>query len=89
VTAGTLPTTYTDGVVSVTVPVGPPLQMNRDGSLLYLRWSTTPPGFVLESANAVSGATWTAVPGVVDLGDQKLAVVSMTGPQKYFRLKKP
>ncbi|MEY2408077.1 MAG: peptidyl-prolyl cis-trans isomerase, partial [Verrucomicrobiota bacterium] len=87
--AVTIATSYTSGMVNVTPPPGPPLTATRVGTSFFITWPSIATGFELESATALDSPTWTLVPGVVDLGAQKLSINAMTGASKYFRLRKP
>lgn len=87
--ANTLATMYSAGTVTVALPPGPPLQYTRTGNSLYITWPTSPAGFELESSASIVGPTWTPVSGVINLGSQKLAIVSIEGDRRFFRLKQP
>ena len=89
VTANPLPTDYTAGIVNVTPPPGPPLRVTRSGNSLFITWPSSATGFELEATQGALGTTWNLVPGVIDLGEQKLAVLSVGNSERYFRLKKP
>jgi hypothetical protein len=89
VLANPLSATYTPGTVTVTLPSGPPLQLTRSGDTLFIRWPSSATGFALEATAGPLGTAWSPVTGVVDFGDQKLAVIVMSGTERYFRLKKP
>jgi hypothetical protein len=86
--AQALSTTYTSGTVSVTPPPGPPLRLTRSGNMLFITWPSTPTGFALEATTGGLGTAWNLVSGVIDLGDEKQAIVTMSETEKYFRLKK-
>jgi len=87
--ARVLPTSYSSGTVKVTPPPGPPLHFTHSGESLYITWASSAAGFVLESAATLSGSAWNPVPGVIDVGDQKLSILSLSGTERYFRLRKP
>jgi hypothetical protein len=89
VAANPLPTDYTAGTVSVTPPPGPPLRVTRSGNSLFITWPSSATGFELEATEGGFSTAWGLVPGVIDLGEQKLAVVSIGNRERYFRLKKP
>jgi len=90
VAANPLSTEYTAGTVSVTPPPGPPLRITRTGNSLYITWLTSgSTGFELEATAGALGTAWSRVDGVIDLGEQKLAIVPFGGSERYFRLKKP
>lgn len=90
VLANSLVTTYTPATVSVVPPPGPPLHISRNGNSVFITWPTSgAAGFNLEATDDPLGMAWSAVPGVIDLGEQKLAIISISGSKRYFRLKKP
>jgi hypothetical protein len=74
------------------VRVPPPaLQAALNGGKLVVSWSTTSPGFLLESSPLLGGnATWSAVtaPVVVAGGVSKVSV-AIAGRAQYFRLRSP
>jgi hypothetical protein len=88
--ANPLATMYASGTVSVTPPPGPPLHIDRSGPSLAITWPTSnAAGFELEATAGALGTAWSKVPGVIDLGGTKLAIVTISGGEQYFRLKKP
>ena len=88
--ANPLATTYTPATVSVIPPPGPPMHISRNGNFVFITWPTSgAAAFELEATAGPLGTAWTAVPGVIDLGEQKLAIVAIGGTERYFRLKKP
>jgi hypothetical protein len=89
VAANALATDYTPGTVSVTLPPGPPLRVTRTGNSLFITWPSSATGFELEGTAGALGTDWSLVPGVIDLGEQKLAIVAIGSGERYFRLKKP
>jgi hypothetical protein len=89
VAANPLFTDYTAGTVSVTPPPGPPLRVTRSGNSLFITWPSSATGFELEATEGALGTPWNKVAGVIELGEQKLAIVSIGGRERYFRLKKP
>jgi hypothetical protein len=89
VAANALPTVYTTGSVTVTSPPGPPLAVIRSGNSLLISWPSSASGFQLEGTEGGFGTPWSLVPGVIDLGEQKLAIVAISGNERYFRLRKP
>jgi hypothetical protein len=89
VAANPLPTEYTAGAVSVTPPPGPPLRVTRSGNSLFITWPSSATGFELEGTEGGFGSAWVIVPGVIDLGEQKLAIIPIGSGERYFRLKKP
>jgi hypothetical protein len=88
-TANPLATEYTAGTVSITPPPGPPLRVTRTDNSLFITWPSSATGFELEGTIGALGTAWSAVPGVIDLGEQKLAIVPIGTTERYFRLKKP
>jgi hypothetical protein len=84
--ANSLPTAYAAGMVSVTAPPGPPLRLTPAGNTVLITWPSSATGFELETTAGPLGTAWSPVPGVFPLGDQKAAVVTITGSGKYFRL---
>ena len=82
-------TDYSAGLVSVTLPPGPPLRVTRSGNSIYITWPTSAAGFELEATVGAFGTAWSVVPGVIVLGEQKLAIINTGGHERYFRLKKP
>jgi len=89
VAANALATEYTSGTVSVTPPPGPPLRVTRTGNSLFITWPSSATGFELEGTAGALGTAWGLVPGVIALGEQKLAIVAIGPGERYFRLKKP
>jgi len=87
--ARALITTYASGTVSVTLPLGPPLRLTRSGNTLFITWPSSASGFDLEATAGALDTAWSTVPGVIDLGEQKLAIVPISGGERFFRLKKP
>ena len=89
VAANPLPSEYTAGTVTVTPPPGPPLRITRRDNSLFITWSSSAAGFELEAAEGTLGTAWSLVPGVFEIGEQKLAIVTLGGRERYFRLRKP
>ena len=89
VSANPLPTDYSAGIVSVTPPPGPPLHVTRSGNSIFITWPSSAAGFQLEATEGGFGTAWGLVPGVIEIGEQKLAIVNTGGHERYFRLKKP
>jgi hypothetical protein len=87
--ANPLPTDYTVGSISITPPPGPSLRVTRTGNSLFVTWPSSATGFELEGTLSALGTAWSAVPGVIDLGEQKLAIVPIGSGERFFRLKKP
>ncbi len=72
------------------VPVSVGLKIERTASGLVLSWPASFSGFVLETADAISSPTWTAVtPSSVLNNDQNFVPVEVGGSSKYFRLRNP
>jgi hypothetical protein len=89
VAANPLPTDYSAGIVSVTPPPGPPLLVTRSDNSLFITWPSSATGFELEATEGSLGTAWSLVPGVIQIGELKLAIVNTGGHERYFRLKKP
>jgi hypothetical protein len=71
-------------VLTVEPPPAPPaLTFALDGDSLTIAWPADATGYVLESAAAVSGGSWTPVPNVTG----NSATVATTGLSQYFRLR--
>ena len=70
-------------------PQGPRLNFIHTADTLILSWSASATEFELETATSELGALWSPVAGVIVVGDQKISAVSLTGGQKFFRLRKP
>ena len=87
--ANPLLTDYSAGLVSVTLPPGPPLRVTRSGNSLFITWPSSAAGYELEATEGALGTAWSVVPGVIALGEQKLAIINTGGHERYFRLKKP
>jgi hypothetical protein len=56
---------------------------------VFITWPSSASGFELEATAAGLGTAWSPVSGVIDLVEQKLAIVPITGSERYFRLRKP
>ena len=52
-------------------------------------WPSSAKGFELEATAGALDTAWSPVPGIIDLGEQQLAIVNVTGTQQHFRLRKP
>jgi hypothetical protein len=87
VAANPLPADYSAGIVSVTLPPGPPLRVTRSGNSLLITWPSSAAGFELEVTEGPLGTAWSLVPGVIELGE--LAIINTGSHERYFRLKKP
>ena len=88
VLASPMTASYVPATVTITPPPGPPIVASRSGNTLYLAWPSSATGFELEGSDGALGTSWTGIPAFT-LGDQRIAIVSITGGQRYFRLKKP
>jgi subtilisin family serine protease len=82
---------YPGGVfVNVTNGVAlPTLQIIRAGNQVLLSWPTNASGFVLRSAQNLSGGGWGSVagaPGVI--GSRFYLTNTITGPARFYRLQK-
>lgn len=87
--ANDLNTDYTPGTVSVTPPPGPPLQLTRTGATMLFFCPSSATGFELEGTVGALGTSWLPISSF-SLGDQqKGAFVTITGGERYFRLKHP
>ncbi len=80
-------TSYANGTVSVTPLPGPQLQFLRSGNLLFISWPSSAAGFALEASAGPLGSPWSLVSGIIDLGEQKMAIVTIADGEKYFRLR--
>jgi hypothetical protein len=68
----------------------PSLGMSRSGNIAVYMWPVGYPGFVLETSGSLAPATWVAVPNSpVQVGDQYLLPLHMTGASGYYRLRFP
>ncbi len=86
--ANSLATDYAGATVSITEPAGPPLTITHSGDSILVTWTTNSAGFVLQATEGRIGSEWQSVAGVITFGDQKLAVVSAAGKERFFRLKR-
>jgi hypothetical protein len=68
-----------------TVVLPPRLQISQTAGTVTLSWGADFTGWILESAPALSGSSWTSVPGVA--GNSH--TVPSEGGQSYFRLRQP
>ncbi len=64
-------------------PTPPSLSIARTGNNITLSWPTLVTGFTLESAPAVTGPTWSPVPGVVN----NSVTVPISPGNQFYRLK--
>jgi hypothetical protein len=86
--ARALTTAYNSGTVSVTPQPGQPLRVTRSGNSILITWPSSAIGYELEGTTGTLGTTWVPVPGVIDLVEQKLVIVTISGSQRFFRLRK-
>ena len=86
--ANSLATDYAGAIITITEPAGPPLSITRSGDSILVTWTTNSAGFVLEATEGRIGSAWQSVAGVITFGDQKLAIVSAAGKERFFRLKR-
>ena len=61
----------------------PTVSITRTGNSVTLSWPTSYTGFTLESASAVTGASWSPVPGVVN----NSVTVPIAPGNQFYRLK--
>ncbi len=65
----------------------PQLVMLHSGNIALYIWPIGYPGFVLETSSSLSPAAWVVVPyAPIQLGDQYLLPVDMTGTNGFYRL---
>jgi hypothetical protein len=68
----------------------PQLGMLRSNSVAYFMWPVGYSGFVLETSYNLSPGTWIVVPyAPIQIGDQYLLPLSMTGTNGFYRLRFP
>jgi hypothetical protein len=66
----------------------PGLGMTRFGNILLMQWPAVSPSFVLETSGSLSPAAWVPVPYVpIQVGDQYLVPLDMTGTNGFYRLR--
>lgn len=63
----------------------PKLAVSRAGNSVVIDWPAGLPGYVLESADAVSGSPWSPVAGVANNN----VTVTIGGANRFYRLRKP
>jgi hypothetical protein len=74
-------------VVSVTPPT---LAIGLSGGSVVLSWATNgASGFQLEATTSLSSASWTGAGSATTIGDRNYVTNSLTGSEKFYRLKKP
>ena len=86
--ANVLNTDYSPGTLNVILPPGPAVQFTKSGNTLVFSWPASATGFELEGTAGALGTQWSLISSF-PFGDQKLAVVPISGDQRFFRLKKP
>jgi hypothetical protein len=65
----------------------PRLGMLRSGNIALYMWPVGYSGFVLETSGSLSPATWVVVPySPIQIGDQYLLPLDMTGTNGFYRL---
>jgi hypothetical protein len=68
----------------------PWLGMLRSGNIALYMWPVGYPGFVLETSGNLSPATWVVVPySPIQIGDQYLLPLNMSGTNGFYRLRFP
>jgi hypothetical protein len=75
---------------SINVFNPPDLGMLRSGNIAMFVWPVRYSGFVLETSGRLSPASWNAVPYTpLQIGDQFLLPLDMTGTNRFYRLRFP
>jgi uncharacterized repeat protein (TIGR01451 family) len=68
----------------------PRLGMLHSGNIALFMWPVSYSGFVLETSGNLSPATWVVVPySPIQIGDQYLLPLDMTGTNGFYRLRFP
>ena len=68
----------------------PSLEMLHSGSIALFLWPVGYSGFVLETSDSLSPATWVTIPyAPFQIGDQYLMPLEMTGTNGFYRLRFP
>ena len=68
----------------------PNLEMLRSGNIALYMWPVGYPGFVLETSGNLSPATWVVIPySPIQIGDQYVLPLDMTGTNGFYRLRFP
>ena len=68
----------------------PSLEMLHSGSIALFLWPAGYSGFVLETSDSLSPATWVSIPyAPFQIGDQCLMPLEMTGTNGFYRLRFP
>ena len=66
----------------------PSLEMLHSGNIALYLWPVGYPGFMLEASGSLAPATWVVVPySPIQIGDQYLLPLNMTGTNGYYRLR--
>jgi len=78
-----------DVFVSKLSTIAPGLSISTSGTNALLRWSALAEGFVLQSANDLTSATWIDEPAATNVVASEITVVlPVTNSPRFFRLKK-
>lgn len=72
-------------VLDVVVETPPTLQAARSGNQLQISWPADATGYTLQTSPSLTGASWTAVPGVVN---NSVSVPISTTANAFYRLTK-
>ena len=65
----------------------PGLEMLRSGNIALFMWPVSYSGFVLETSGSLSPATWVVLPySPIQIGDQNLLPLDMSGTNGFYRL---
>ena len=68
----------------------PSLEMLHSGNIALYMWPVGYSGFVLETSDSLSPATWVSIPyAPFQIGDQYLLPLEMTGTNGFYRLRFP
>jgi len=79
-----------NAVLTVVPPPGPTIQLALSGNVLLFFWPASSQGFVLETSPSLSPATWVPVPNPpIQIGDQYVVPVNLSGPMGFYRLRHP
>jgi len=71
------------GMIVPSTGASPTLYIQRSGDSVIISWSPATEGFALEATIDLVGAAWTAAPS----GNP--VTIPITGPAKFYRLRKP
>jgi hypothetical protein len=86
--ANPLSVNLASGSVRVVEPAGPALHIAITGNTVVVNWTIDSDGFELQASDSGTGESWTTVPGVVTVGDQRVAAFTAGGKERFFRLRK-